>query len=178
MSVDPWSVPVAVADVPEIGKRFDLTADERIRIALAGVAGVTEVLRLQAAFDVTRHGLNGLRVAGIVSATVKQYCVVTLEPLENQISESVDLIFAPEGAVLTKSDDEDDGALLDEEPEFLRDGMVDLGAVATEFLILGIDPYPRKPGSVFKPPQDQQDAANRPFAALAALKKATPKQEG
>ena len=49
------------------------------------------------------------------------------------------------------------------------------GAVATEFLLLGLDPYPRKPGAVFDaPPAD--DPASRPFAALAALKKGeTPK---
>ena len=30
-------------------------------------------------------------------------------------------------------------------PEPLIGGIVDLGALATEFLILGLDPYPRKP---------------------------------
>ena len=50
------------------------------------------------------------------------------------------------------------------------DGVVDLGAVATEFLLLGIDPYPRKPGAVFDAPP-AGDAAGHPFAALAALKK-------
>ena len=48
--------------------------------------------------------------------------------------------------------------------------MVDLGAVATEFLLLGIDPYPRKPGAVFDAPP-AGDPASHPFAALAALKK-------
>ena len=47
---------------------------------------------------------------------------------------------------------------------------VDLGAVATEFLLLGIDPYPRKPGAVFDAPATG-DPAGHPFAALAALKK-------
>ena len=40
----------------------------------------------------------------------------------------------------------------DDPPEVLHDGAVDLGAVATEFLLLGIDPYPRKPGAVFDAP--------------------------
>ena len=51
-----------------------------------------------------------------------------------------------------------------------RDGAVDLGAIATEFLLLGIDPYPRKPGAVFEAPP-AGDPASHPFAALAALKK-------
>ena len=50
------------------------------------------------------------------------------------------------------------------------DGTIDLGAIATEFLILGIDPYPRKPGIVFDAPRTGE-ASGHPFAALAALKK-------
>jgi hypothetical protein len=49
-------------------------------------------------------------------------------------------------------------------------GTVDLGALATEFLILGLDPYPRKPGATFQPPGGAS-ADEGPFAALAKLKK-------
>jgi hypothetical protein len=48
--------------------------------------------------------------------------------------------------------------------------VVDLGALATEFLILGLDPYPRKAGAVFQPPAPAQPDES-PFAALAKLKK-------
>ncbi len=51
--------------------------------------------------------------------------------------------------------------------------MVDLGAIATEYFLLGIDPYPRKPGAEFQSPSAGEAAAN-PFAALAALKKLGP----
>ena len=34
-------------------------------------------------------------------------------------------------------------------PERLIGDVVDLGALATEFLILGLDPYPRKAGATF-----------------------------
>jgi hypothetical protein len=58
---------------------------------------------------------------------------------------------------------------VEDAPELLVDGVVDLGAIATEFLILGIDPYPRKAGAVFDPPA-AGDESGHPFAALAALK--------
>jgi hypothetical protein len=45
-----------------------------------------------------------------------------------------------------------------------------LGAIATEFLLLGIDPYPRKAGAEFSP-QKSEDGSAKPFAALEALKK-------
>ncbi len=56
------------------------------------------------------------------------------------------------------------------EPEPLVDGIVDLGALATEFLILGLDPYPRKPGAAFEPPREGA-ADGGPFAALAGWSK-------
>ena len=59
-----------------------------------------------------------------------------------------------------------------EPPEPLIGGEVDLGAIVTEFLMLGIDPYPRKEGAEFEPPARHEDASEHPFAALAALKKA------
>lgn len=55
-------------------------------------------------------------------------------------------------------------------PEPLIGGGVDLGEIATEFLILGLDPYPRKPDAIFQLAPAGDDSAN-PFAALAALKK-------
>ncbi len=43
--------------------------------------------------------------------------------------------------------------------------------VATEFLVLAVDPYPKKPGAVFDTPPAPAADAEGPFAALAALKK-------
>jgi uncharacterized metal-binding protein YceD (DUF177 family) len=171
-----WSVPVRVEDIPETGRRFDLVANEATRMALARVAAVNQIPRLEVHLDVARHGREGLRVAGTISATVTQTCVVTLEPIENEVAESVDLTFMP------GPDSARDGATEQiaasparEPPEALIDGTVDLGAIATEFLLLGIDPYPRKTGAVFAAPPVADDPAAHPFAALAALK--TSKQD-
>jgi hypothetical protein len=71
---------------------------------------------------------------------------------------------------------ESSGATRAEESEYdtepLIGGVVDLGALATEFLILGLDPYPRKPGAIFQSPQ-QTVADESPFSSLAALKKSS-----
>jgi uncharacterized metal-binding protein YceD (DUF177 family) len=166
----PWQMPVAAEDVPETGQHFDLVADENVRAAVARVAGLRELPRLQATFEITRRG-DGLHVAGLVSATVGQNCVVTLEPLTNEVEEAVNLLFVPRQAPAPEEDG--DTAPRDvkwNDPEPLVDGVIDLGALATEFLILGLDPYPRKPGAVFEPPADQT-AADSPFAALAKLAK-------
>lgn len=52
-----------------------------------------------------------------------------------------------------------------DEPDPIIDGKVDLGVLAAEFFALGLDPYPRKPGASFKPP-DEQRAKDSPFSAL------------
>jgi len=165
----PWRVPVAAEDVAETGARFDLVADAQVRAAVARMAGLRDLPRLEANFDVTRRGA-GLHVAGRVSATVGQLCVVTLEPLVNGVEEAIDLLFVPQptaeredGEVGTR------GASVDQ-TEPLIGGLVDLGALAIEFLILGLDPYPRKPGAVFQPPPETKPDES-PFAALGLLRK-------
>jgi uncharacterized metal-binding protein YceD (DUF177 family) len=163
----PWSVPVALEDIPESGRHVELAAGEEARAALAKLAGVMGLPRLECSFDLARHGANGLHVVGTVSATVDQACVVTLEAVRNEIEEPVDLLFMSEPGPQRAESPPD--VATDEPPEHLQGGMVDLGAVATEFLLLGIDPYPRKPGVVFDTPAAGEPAGGA-FAALAALK--------
>jgi len=166
----PWSVPVALEDVPETGRRIEFAADPPTREALAKLARVAGLPRLSAGFDLTRHGREGLRVMGSVSATVDQACVVTLEPIQSEVEEAVDLLFAPPRASPDEQGESPLAVDAAEPPEPLQGGAVDLGAVATEFLLLAIDPYPRKPNAVFDAPA-ASDASESPFAALAALNK-------
>jgi uncharacterized metal-binding protein YceD (DUF177 family) len=164
-----WSVPVRLEDVPETGLRVDAAAAADVLPALARAAGVDAVLRLSGHFELVRSGNDGVRVTGQVSAAVRQTCVVTLEPVENEIEEPVDLTFVRrDGAVEPLRREEEIGAR--DPPEALVDGTVDLGAIASEFLVLGIDPYPRKPGALFAAPASPEPG-DKPFAALAALKK-------
>jgi hypothetical protein len=98
--------------------------------------------------------------------------VVTLEPLSNDIEEEIDLLYMPaaEAAAATDDEPEAEAEPKSDEPEPLVGGTVDLGALATEFLLLGLDPYPRKPGAVFDAPRDNRPEAG-PFAGLAGLMK-------
>jgi uncharacterized metal-binding protein YceD (DUF177 family) len=165
-------VPIQVTDVPETGRRFELTADGETREAVAKVAGVVALPRLEATFDLAPLANDGVRVTGMVSASVEQICVVTLDPMTSQIEEQIDLVFVPSGASVQPKDATMLGASDDSDPpETLQNGVLDLGAVATEFLVLGINPYPRKPDATFEGAGADDTKAN-PFAALAALKKA------
>ncbi|MEA3080288.1 MAG: hypothetical protein QOF05_1696 [Sphingomonadales bacterium] len=176
-TVEPaWSFPVGVADIPETGRHIDIVADDKTRAAIAEAADLAALPRLKAGFDLMRHGAAGLRVVGRVQAAVVQNCVVTLDPIESAVDEAIDLLFLPE-APTAPDVVELEAVEADDPPETLQNGMVDLGAVATEFLLLGIDPYPRKPDAVFEAPP-AGDPASSPFAALAALKKSDNGKEG
>jgi uncharacterized metal-binding protein YceD (DUF177 family) len=155
----PWSVPVAVEDIPDNGLHIEIEAPAANHAALAELAAIRELPELAAVFDLTRQG-QGVHVVGQVRARVGQNCVVTLEPIESLIDEAIDLRFAPQ-AETPQSD-------ADLEP--LVGGVVDLGAIATEFLILGINPYPRQGDAKFTPPKSEDGGAH-PFSGLAALKK-------
>lgn len=169
----PWSAPVRLDDIGETGRHIALEASEATRAALAKPAGVDAVERLVATFDLARRGRDGLRVSGRVSATLHQTCVVTLEPIQNEIDEAIDVEFLPAREGMDADAWEDEVLLTQsaEEREPLVDGTVDLGALATEFLILAVNPYPRKPGAAFQVPETASDPGAHPFAGLAALQK-------
>jgi uncharacterized metal-binding protein YceD (DUF177 family) len=162
-----WHISVRREDVPETGLPLSLEADEEVRARLAVLAGVVGVPQFGLTADVTRHG-EGLRAAGRVTGRVTQTCVVTLEPIENTIDEPFDVLFLPPdvaGAAPAGPDPKE----VDDTREALVNGAADLGAVATEFFLLGIDPYPRKPGAVFSSPGEDR-AVEGPFASLSRLK--------
>lgn len=173
----PWSVSVPLREISEGGKHVVLEANAQVRAALAAPAGVDAVESLTAQFELSPRGRDGVHVAGRVGATVRQTCVVTLEPVTNEIDEEVDVEFAPSRADAPRTeateDDPEATQSSPDEPEPLTGNAIDLGALATEFLILGVDPYPRKPGVAFDAPESSDPAAH-PFAALAGWSKKGP----
>lgn len=168
---DPWRVLVNVAQIPATGLHREIEADPPSRATMAAVAGVREVSSARAAFDLSHQSGGRVHVTGRVQASVGQSCVVTLEPIENAIDEAVDLIFAPAEEIAPQIDvgDDDGESALAEPPEPIRNGMIDLGRLATDVLFLAIDPYPRKAGAVFEAQVATPNPEDHPFAALKAL---------
>jgi hypothetical protein len=171
---NPWSARVAVVQIPETGLHRDIEADDTVRAALASIAGLRDIEWARASFDLTPRRDDSVHVRGRVSARVGQTCVVSLDPLENDIVEDIDLLFVPEGRIrefvpAVDDGDDTDGDVPDA-PEPIVNGVIDLGRLATDVLFLGIDPYPRKQNAVFVPPPSVADPEDHPFAALKALK--------
>jgi hypothetical protein len=187
-----------VDDVPPEGLDLTISATEPERQALAAEDGLEGLAKLEADLHVQPWRNGGLTVAGEVRARLTQICVVTLDPFDSELVEPVDVKFAPvPGAVAQPSlkgrqvrdpprrraaepptPPPVGGLTLDAEdaPDPILDGRVDLGAIVSEFLALGLDPYPRKPGFAFEESAavDIDDKPESPFAKLEALKGALP----
>ena len=173
-TADPWSVPITVTQIPDTGLHREFEADQAAREAMAEVGGLREVLSASASLDVAPKSGGRVHVTGHVRARIGQTCVVTLDPIENEIDEPIDLIFAPPEQIPDLSDLVDEAAESDTEipdpPEPIINGVIDLGRIATDALFLAVDPYPRRPDAVFQPLVEAADPEDHPFAALKALR--------
>jgi uncharacterized metal-binding protein YceD (DUF177 family) len=166
--------PVRIHEVPPNGRHT-----RRDRLDSADSAGFAEAIGVEAIadflldVDVRPYRGDGLKVTGRVRATVVQTCVVSLDPVQNVIDEEIEASFRPEETLKPHLvHDEEDGLSIDasvaaDDP--LVGGTIDLAEIASEFLALGVDPYPRKPDVAFEAPAAGEEAS--PFAGLAKLKR-------
>jgi hypothetical protein len=172
-----------IDDVPEKGLDISIRANEAECAAMAKSSGLVAIANLEADFHVVKQSGAKLKVIGVLRARLQQTCVVSLDPFETEIQADIDVDFAvsaetaashgrrgreiePE-EVLTASY----VAQLDA-PDPIVDGRIDLGAVAEEFLVLSLDPYPRKPGARFDEAGLGDNPVEKisPFAVLKKLK--------
>ncbi len=188
----PFSRPFSVEELlrrPE--EPLTLTADPDELAALASEVGVVSIEALKAVLKIVKQGKE-VRVTGEIRASVTQECVVTLEPFASEIAEDVDVRFAFPAAPIP-SQHREGGRMSrrraqdmmdhrpappvlptheeDDPPDTIIDGKIDLGALAVEFMALGLDPYPRKPGAAFAEMVDDEVVDESPFAQLAGFKK-------
>jgi uncharacterized metal-binding protein YceD (DUF177 family) len=171
---NPWSVPIAVIQIPETGVARDIEANPQEREAMATLGGLLGVASARASLLVTPIKGGHVHVTGRVWGRVGQTCVVTLDAMESDFDEAIDLMFAPPSQIRELAESVDEDIESDEEtpdpPEPIENGIIDLGRLATDALYLGLNPYPRKPDAVFEAPVEVIDPKEHPFAVLKALK--------
>ena len=155
----PLSRWVAVHDLPADGADVTVEATAEERQALARDFGLAAVHSLIASFHLS-GSQHRVEVTGAIEAEIDQTCVVTLEPFTTRVREEIEVDYAEPGTPVTDGEDA---------PDEIVGGRIDLGALTAEFLALGLDPYPRKPGVDFayQAPEAQRDT---PFAALGKLR--------
>ncbi len=173
----PLSRPFAWDRVQPRGTPVSFKANPSECEALALALGILKVASASAELVVSPFRKNGFKVTGDVWAEVEQACVVTLEPVAESVHEVIDLRFLPESEI-EPVDDEIELALdAEDPPEPILGATVDLGVLATEFIAVGLDPYPRAPGAEFPPfieDDGSDDEPRSPFAGLSSLKDKRP----
>ena len=160
----PVSFKASVARLPQKGMPVLIDADARQREALAEAHGLVSVERFHAELLVAPWKRNGVKVSGHVEADITQECVVTLDPLQAKIDETVEGLFLPEDSKLGRLGFEGGGEIhIDAEgpdsPETFSGDSIDVGALAEELFGLGIDPYPRKAGASLPERVEDEHAA-------------------
>ena len=180
-AVDPISRPHPVATLSrETPTPFTIVADAAERAALARHLDIPAVEHLSFEGRITPVADGGFVVEGRLSARVVQSCVITLEPLA--VSHDLDLsrFYVPAARLpaLLAETASPDGELEaeGEEPEGYVD-TIDPGLLATESLLLALDPYPRAAGAELgevraaPPGASWDEVESRPFAGLAELRR-------
>lgn len=143
------------------GREVTVTATAEECAALASDFAIEAVRDLAGQFRLGGSP-ERLEVSGRVTAFVTQICTVSLEPFESRVDEPVEVDFSD----LPDVTESDSPSL--ETPDPIVNGRLDLGALTAEFLALGLDPFPRKPGVTFEAVSVGED--DSPFAALARLR--------
>jgi len=169
-------------DVPVDGLTRQMKATSEQCAAIAGALDILAVEELSAVLEVVRWGANGLSVSGRFHGRIVQTSVVSLDPVIEEVSEELDLKFAPEGERNERpvaSAEIVVDPLTEDPPEILGEQGVDLGHVVIEHLAMAMNPYPRKAGEEFVAdevlsPTEREESGeetDNPFAVLEALKR-------
>lgn len=151
-------------------------ANEAERAALARRFGVLGLKKLHVRARLTPEA-GGIYLDGGLEAEVTQACVVTLEPVDSTIASGFGVRYMSPDAFAALGLDKDGEEVLDADAEDVEplpaDG-IDVGEVAAQYLVLSLEPYPRKEGVVLdRPKGDGEDTEIRPnpFAVLKKLQK-------
>jgi hypothetical protein len=160
----------AVQDIPDAGLTVERSASPGELDAVARTLELLGCRSLAVRYALTLRGGGHVHLAGTLQAQVEQSCVVTLEPLLNDVSADFKVDYWPEtelpepGGGVVDIDDESD-------LEPIVAGRIEVGRVVFQALASAIDLFPRKPGVTFEPPPAaRDDHPESPFSALAKMK--------
>lgn len=186
---NPWVYLFDTRKMNETSK-VEAEASDDIREKLAKHLDVDAVDSVKAKFLLSQpKGSHAVKVEGTVKAKLKQTCVITLEPLRVNIKEDFEAYYADysQATPFAKAKknlyskygmDEIPIMEEDEEPEPMRDGKIDLGELAMQYLSLAINPYPHKEGlpeeeKVITVGKSDDETYKNPFEALRDLQNNT-----
>jgi hypothetical protein len=168
-----FSYPLAVDDISVAEKKYQIKANAEQCRQIAEILKVPEVKTFEANIYTHRHNKSSLiDVWGNVESLISRQSVISLEYFDKKYQAEFELQFdinLTENQVRAM---EEEG--VENIPDVVMDGKIDLCHLAMEQIALELDDYPRKEGEkfVFKSEFDtQNDSKENPFKILEQLKK-------
>ena len=162
------------------GTAVDLSPTDAERAALARRFGFVALPAFSARVTVDRRTGGLIAVEGRLRGRIVQNCILTLDPVTQELDETFRLLFKPD---LDEDRDPESGEALvsaqADAPEPLASPLLDVGEIVAEQLSLAAEPYPRRAGvkleDVLPKPrggrlQGKTEPRRHPFAGLAALR--------
>ena len=172
-----------LVDLERLGTKdtaLEIVASDAERAALAKRFGFLGLPAFSARVTIDRRPGGQVIVEGRLRGTIVQACVLSLDPVPQELDDAFRLVFAEN--LSDERDPESGEAVLNAQadaPEPLNGNMLDVGEIVAEQLSLTADPYPRRPGIKLEdvlpklrggsrrgPPEQRR----HPFAGLAALR--------
>lgn len=143
--VPEFSRSYALSTMGALRKPVSIVASEDERRALALRFSLAALDRLEAIVTLAADG-DAMVASGRMTATLRQYCAATGEPVAASIAEPLLIRFVPPSTDDKTSDeieiDPDDADIVE------HDGQsIDLGEAVAQSLALALDPFPRAPGA-------------------------------
>lgn len=169
------SRPVVVDELPNGGRRIVVEADEGERTAVAERLNVVSIEALNGSVTIRPEIGREVTAEGEITVSFTQSCVITSEPVSQTLTFPLRRRYSEEASEFEDLEDDDDWVTdpMDDGPDPILDGKIDIGEATVEELALQIPPYPRAPGAEFNDIIDNTDTADsdtNPFSKLAELK--------
>jgi uncharacterized metal-binding protein YceD (DUF177 family) len=159
--------------MPVAGRELAVSPSAEERESIAAQLNLTSVDRLEVKLHAVKFR-GGIRVTGRLEAAITQPSVVSLEPVTQEIAESIDRIFLP-GPEKPFAEAANAEIFVDLEgddvPDHFDGPEADLSELIVETLALAVDLYPRAPGESLDDLGLEPDVVeDHPFSALKGLK--------
>lgn len=169
------SRPVVVDELPNHGRKIDLQPTDAERAAIALRLDLITLDQFAGIISIRPEIGREIVADGEVTASFVQTCVVTGEPVEQTMTINISRRYSEDASEFDDTDEDEDmqNDEIDEGPDPIHNGIVDVGEAAVEELALQIPSYPRASGAEFSniiEDVDTGDDKPNPFAKLAALK--------
>jgi len=166
-----------VSTLPAVGFEKIFHASEDQLGFIAETCGLLGADRFLAVVQFKRWRGDGISVSGNIKSEFIQKCIVSLDPIQQELDVDFETKLVPVGSKLAIAMEMADGEMImdfdgDDPPDTFEGREVDVWKIIIEHFNLSIDAYPRASSAQLPEPIEELDAkpSSSPFSALGSLK--------